>query len=178
MEEKKSVLLHICCGICALESINRLKQQGFKVFGFFYNPNIHPKEEYKKREDVVKEVAKFSEVEIIYSEYNPKEWFSVCENYSKEPEGGKRCSLCYEIRLSKTFEILEKYKFDYFTTTLTISPHKDSEKIFSIGEKIGKEKFLKINFKKQDGFKKTIELSKNLNFYRQNYCGCVYSMNK
>ncbi len=176
MREKKSVLLHICCGICALESINRLKQQEFKVIGFFYNPNIHPQKEYKIREDVVKEVSKFLEVEIIYGEYNPKEWFSICEKYSKEPEGSKRCSLCYELRLLKTFEILDKYKLDYFTTTLTISPYKNSTIIFSIGEQIGKEKFLKINFKKQDGFKKTIQLSKNLNLYRQNYCGCVYSI--
>lgn len=175
MTEKKSVLLHICCGICALESINRLKQQNFEVVGFFYNPNIHPQEEYKRREDVVKEVERLSEIKIIYTDYSPKDWFDICGSYSNEPEGRKRCILCYEIRLTKTFETLKQKNFDFFTTTLTISPHKNSDMIFSVGEKIAKEKFLKIDFKKQDGFKKTIELSKKYNFYRQNYCGCIYS---
>jgi len=175
MNKNPLILLHICCGICALESINKLKQQNYEVVGYFYNPNIYPEEEYIRRKKVVEKVKEICGIEIIFEEYLPEQWEKICAEYSSEPEGGKRCILCYGLRLKKTFETAKKLNFEYFTTTLTISPHKNSRQIFSIVEQISKEKFLKIDFKKQDGFKKTIELAKLHNLYRQNYCGCIYS---
>jgi predicted adenine nucleotide alpha hydrolase (AANH) superfamily ATPase len=172
----RTVLLHICCGICALESINKLKQQNYEVIGFFYNPNIYPEIEYLKRKQVVEKVAEIYKIKVIYGEYEPQIWEDICGMYKDEPEGGKRCILCYEFRLKKTFDLLLKENYDLFTSTLTISPHKKSSIIFEIGEKIGGEKFLKIDFKKQDGFKKTIDLAKQFSLYRQNYCGCKFSI--
>lgn len=174
--KRPCVLLHICCGICAAECINRLKTSGYEVVGFFYNPNIHPESEYLKRKEVVDKISSFFNIKIIYGDYDTEKWFSLCEIYAQEQEGGKRCMLCYELRLKETYNQLQKLGYDMFTTTLTISPHKDSKKIFEIAESISKEKFLKIDFKKQDGFKKTIDFAKKHNFYRQNYCGCIFSM--
>lgn len=175
MNNKNSVLLHICCGICAIESINQLKQKNYKIVGFYYNPNIYPEEEFLRRKKVVEEISKTFNIEIIYGDYEPQIWFEICQRYKDEPEGGKRCELCYKLRLEKTYNLLKEYKFDFFTTTLTISPYKNSQKIFEIGKKIDNEKFLKIDFKKNDGFKKTIQTAKQYKFYIQNYCGCIYS---
>jgi len=176
MIEKSNILLHICCGICALESIKRLKQQNYEVVGHFFNPNIYPESEYLKRKQVVEKVAEIYKIRVIYDEYEPQVWENICGSYKDEPEGGKRCLLCYQLRLKKTFEVALKENFGFFTTTLTISPHKKSNVIFEIGEQIGGKKFLKIDFKKQDGFKNTINLAKQLGLYRQNYCGCKFSL--
>ena len=172
----KKVLLHICCGVCAFASIERLKNEGYEVTGFFYNPNIHPLGEYKRRREVLSVVRESSGIEIIEGEYIPKEWFALCRHLKDEPEGGARCSICYGMRLKKTFSLSRELGFDYFTTTLTISPHKKSKVIFDIGKNIGGDKFLAIDFKKKDGFKRTNEIAKKYNVYRQNYCGCVYSL--
>ncbi|MCM8831119.1 MAG: epoxyqueuosine reductase QueH [Candidatus Omnitrophica bacterium] len=174
----KKVLLHICCGVCALYCIEYLKEQKFYVEGFFFNPNIHPINEYKKRKEYVDKLIDLYQIKIITEEYEPQAWHKVCDIYKDEPEGGKRCYFCYEFRLLKTYEVMQKNNFDYFTTTLTISPHKKSNTIFEIANRINKDKFLAIDFKKQNGFKKTIHLSNKFNFYRQNYCGCIYSIKK
>ncbi len=172
----KRVLLHICCGVCAFACIERLRNEGFYVEGFFYNPNIHPKEEYEKRKDALSIVREVMNIRIIEGKYNPKEWFLLCKNYAEEQEGGKRCSLCYRMRLEEAYSLSRKLGFEYFTTTLTVSPHKRSGKIFEEGEKISRKSFLKIDFKKKDGFKKTNELAKKYKVYHQNYCGCIYSL--
>ena len=174
----KKVFLHVCCGICALASIQRLKEEGFYVEGFFFNPNIHPAREYDKRLRTALEVGKLLDVTIISGEYDPSYWFSQCQKYSQEQEGGDRCRICYQLRLERVFQLSQEKEFDYFTTTLTISPHKKSDLIFSAGKVIGGDLFLEIDFKKQNGFKKTVELAKRHNLYRQNYCGCCYSLNK
>jgi predicted adenine nucleotide alpha hydrolase (AANH) superfamily ATPase len=171
----KKILLHICCGICSLYSIKKLKELGFYVEGFFFNPNINPYKEYLRRKRVLEEVKKLVKIEIIEGEYDPFLWLDVCKDYKEEKEGGKRCSLCYELRLRRTFEVLKEKKFDCFTTTLTISPHKKSKVIISLGKSISSSHFFPIDFKKEEGFKKTIHLAKEFNLYRQNYCGCVYS---
>lgn len=176
--KETSVLLHICCGICALASIDQLKNEGYQVAGFFYNPNIHPEKEYQRRLQAAKEVAKVTQIKIIEGDYNPNLWKDACSNLPNEPEGKKRCQLCYELRLKETFKVCQEREFDYFTTTLTISPHKNSSIISAIGSKISKEKYLLCDFKKNDGFKKTIELTKKHNLYRQSYCGCIYSINE
>jgi len=176
-KERKKVLLHICCGVCALSCIERLEKENFTVKGFFFNPNIHPYKEYQRREQAwqrVKEVMNVDDIESI--DYNPREWFEMVKEYRNEKEGGRRCSICFEFRLKECFKFATQLGFDYFSTTLTISPHKNSRVIIEIGKKIGKEYFLDIDFKKKNGFKRTMELAKKLNLYRQNYCGCVYSL--
>ncbi|MCF7887734.1 MAG: epoxyqueuosine reductase QueH [Candidatus Omnitrophica bacterium] len=172
----KKVLLHICCGVCASASIEKLKSNGYSIVGFFYNPNIHPYKEYLHRKNETEKIAKLYNIKIIEGNYELDRWEDTCGQFRQEKEGGKRCNLCFKLRLEKTYQLTQENNFDYFTSTLTISPHKDSQKIFQIGEKISGDKFLKIDFKKRDGFKKTIEQAKKLNLYRQNYCGCVYSL--
>ncbi len=177
------VLLHICCAPCATTPIERLREQGNEVIGYFYNPNIHPEQEYKKRLEQMEKLAK--KIDLIYFEgnYEKNEWLKQCSKFKDEPEGGKRCELCYKMRLEKTASYA-KNNFDAFTTTLTISPHKNSELINRIGKEIGERyniKFLEMDFKKtdssgKDGFKRSIVLSKKYNLYRQNYCGCIYSI--
>lgn len=169
-------LLHICCGICALASIERIREEGFSVKGLFFNPNIHPYSEYIRRKETAQNVANITDIKIIERKYSVFEWFNLCKEYSHEQEGGTRCKLCYESRLQETFKICLKERFDYFTTTLTISPHKTSSVIFEIGKRLGGDKFLCLDFKKKEGFKKSVAKAKENNLYRQNYCGCVYSL--
>jgi len=172
----KKVLLHICCGVCSLYSIDRLKQEGYLVEGLFFNPNIYPYSEYLKRKDAAFKAAEVKGIRITEGRPAFPEWLKVCAGYAEEKEGGKRCFLCYKMRLKEAFDACLKKGYDYFTATLTISPHKDSRVIMELGRQIGKDKFLSLDFKKQDGFKKAVEEAKKLNLYRQNYCGCVYSV--
>ena len=171
----KKVLLHVCCGVCALYSIEKLKKEGYLIEGLFFNPNIYPEAEYSLRKEAAQEAANIGEIKIIESKYEPSLWVDVCGQYKDEAEGGIRCNLCYKLRLKKTFERAKDLGFDFFTTTLTISPYKDSAVISKIGKAIGADLFLEIDFKKGDGFKKTMELAKKHNLYRQKYCGCIYS---
>ncbi|MCK9615451.1 MAG: epoxyqueuosine reductase QueH [Candidatus Omnitrophica bacterium] len=172
----KKVLLHICCGVCAFACINYLKEAGFYVEGFFCNPNIMPNEEYIKRKDAAEKVCGITSVKLNAPIYAPGNWDTVCSIYSNEPEGGRRCDLCYEFRLKETFHKAMELGFDFFTTTLSVSPHKKSKIINEIGIKIAPAYFMAIDFKKNDGFKKTMEFAKTNNIYRQNYCGCAYSI--
>ena len=169
-------MLHICCCACASVAIKRLKEEGFIVEGFFLNPNIHPLTEYEKRRKDLFALREFFSVNIIDGNYFPREWFNVCGHYSSEKEGGKRCALCYEYRLRETYNFGKEGNYDFFSTTLTISPHKSSHIIFEIGHSMGGDFFLKRDFKKKDGFKDSVEFSKEHRIYRQNYCGCVYSL--
>ncbi len=174
----KKVLLHICCPVCALAVIEDLLENNFIVKGFFFNPNIHPYQEYEKRKKDLDVIRESYCIDIIQGRYDPGSWFDVCTKHAACPEGGERCRLCYEIRLKETFRLCRELDFDLFTTTLTISPHKKSEVIFKTAKNIGGAIFLEKDFKKNDGFKKTIEAAKSKGFYRQNYCGCEYSMVK
>ena len=169
---KPKILLHVCCAPCSTQSIEELKKD-YDVTLFFYNPNIHPKEEYEKRLNEAKKISKILGLPLIEGEYDKDAWLEAVKGFENEPENGKRCAICYEFRLKKSSE--KAKDFDFFTTTLTISPHKNSEVINEIGSKIN-HKFLKKNFKKKDGFRKSIELSKKHNLYRQDYCGCIYSL--
>jgi predicted adenine nucleotide alpha hydrolase (AANH) superfamily ATPase len=177
---KPKILLHICCAACGA-FVSRLLQENYDVTLYFYNPNIYLKEEYEKRMKEVEKIAAKFNLNLITGEYNHESWLAKISGYEKEPERGDRCRVCYRDRLSKTAELAEKNSFDYFTTTLTVSPHKSAEMIFAIGrelEKAGKVKFLEKDFKKQDGFRKSIALSDELELYRQNYCGCEFSLRK
>lgn len=174
----RKVLLHVCCGVCAYACIERLKEQGFLPTLFFFNPNIQPQAEYQKRKQAAVIVAKSLAVEIEEGDYEFADWHNAVMPYRHQREGQKRCLICYRIRLEQTFRFLLKKSYDYFTTTLTVSPYKRSLAIIEIGKDIGADKFLPFDFKKKDGFKKSIAAAKSLNLYRQNYCGCLYSLNK
>lgn len=176
-----TLLLHSCCAPCSSSCIEFLARY-FQVTVFYYNPNISESEEYRKR---VKEQIRFirefptqHKVEFIEGDYEPEEFYKAVKGLESEPEGGGRCFKCYELRLRKTAELAGREKFDYFTTTLTVSPLKNSVKLNEIGLKVAKEtatEYLLSDFKKKEGYKRSIELSKEYGLYRQNYCGCVYS---
>ena len=174
----KKVLLHICCAGCTTTCIERLQNEGFEVIGFFYNPNIHPESEYSQRRKDLDIIKKEYGIDIIEAEYDVDNWFKQVKGYESEPEGGTRCNICFKMRLERTYTQMIRDGLDFFTTTLTISPHKNSKAINSYGQDISKEHFLVRDFKKQDGFVDSAKRSKSLNLYRQSYCGCVYSQNK
>ncbi len=177
-QKENAILLHTCCAPCATSVVEQLKKD-FNITLFFYNPNIHPKKEYEKRLNEIKTLAKIWKLNLIEGEYNPKRWFKMAHIYRHEPERGKRCTLCYAMRLFETAKLAKELYFPYFTTTLTIGPLKDEKRIFYIGRILSKKfklNFLEQDFKKKDGFKKSVEISKQINLYRQNYCGCIYSL--
>ena len=176
-----SLLLHACCAPCSSYCLEYLSQF-FRITVFFYNPNIYPEKEYAYRAGEIRRLIKESEyvneVSLIEGEFSPDEFYSAVKGLEGVKEGGERCFNCYELRLRKTAELCKNLGFDYFTTTLTISPLKNAEKINEIGERLAEEygvKHLPSDFKKKNGYKRSIELSKEHNLYRQNYCGCVYS---
>jgi len=172
----EKVLLHTCCGVCAYACIERLKEEWFIPVVFFFNPNIQPQIEYQKRRDAASIVAKALDVQVLEGEYRPSDWYKDLQSYSREAEGGRRCLECYRLRLEESFKISVKENCDYFTTTLSISPHKISSIIIGIGKDISRDNFLPFDFKKRDGFKRSAAAAKELNLYRQNYCGCTYSL--
>jgi len=177
-KKKPKLLLHICCGVCGVY-ISKLLKLNYILELFFYNPNIFPKKEYLKRLNEAKKIAKIYNLNLIIGEYKHSEWLKKIKGHEKDREGGERCEICYALRIKETALLAGKKGFDYFTTTLSVSPRKRSEIISRIGNNLSKKYqaiYLDRNFKKQDGFKKTIELSKTLDLYRQNYCGCEFSI--
>lgn len=179
------LLLHSCCAPCSSYCMEYLREY-FRITVFYYNPNITEREEYLKR---VKEEIRLidaynlqtserNEIKFIEGDYEPDRFLEMAKGLENCAEGGERCFRCYEMRLRKTAELAEEMQFDYFTTTLTISPMKNAEKLNEIGERLGKEygvHWLPSDFKKRGGYQRSIELSKEYGLYRQNYCGCVYS---
>ncbi len=175
--KKLKLLLHTCCAPCVTVPMERL-QPDYEVSCIFYNPNIHLRYEYLERLNEIIRLTKELELKIIIPEYDVDRWFELVKGLEDEPEGGKRCSVCFEMRLRETAQYAKKNNFDLFTTTLTISPHKNATLINQIGAEISEQNqipFLDANFKKKDGYKRSIELSKKYNLYRQNYCGCIFS---
>ena len=170
------VVLHICCGVCAAGAAEALAREGHEVLGLFYNPNIHPAEEYQRRLEAARKVAQESNFQLEVGSYTPEEWFSHTSSLKDEPEGGKRCQVCYRLRMEKTYDYMVSCGADAFTTTLTISPRKSAQVINRIGQEIGGEKFLVRDFKKNEGFKRAGELARRWQLYRQDYCGCIYSL--
>jgi predicted adenine nucleotide alpha hydrolase (AANH) superfamily ATPase len=169
------VLLHICCGVCAAGVVERLTSEGYEVHGLFYNPNIHPAEEYDRRLEVARRVAAEFGFTLEVPPYEPDEWFRVVETLADEPEGGRRCEVCFRLRLQKAHDFMIEQQADVFATTLTISPHKSADVVNRIGHEIGGDRFLARDFKKKAGFQRAIELAKQWELYRQDYCGCIYS---
>jgi predicted adenine nucleotide alpha hydrolase (AANH) superfamily ATPase len=175
------LLLHSCCAPCSSYVIEYLSQY-FEITVFYYNPNISMEEEYKKRvaeqQRFIKEFPAKHKVSFIEGDYDTSVFYNTVKGYEKCKEGGERCFLCYELRLRETARRAVAGEFDYFTTTLTISPLKKSVKLNEIGYNLGMEYgvgYLLSDFKKKEGYKRSIELSKEYDLYRQNYCGCIYS---
>lgn len=186
-EEKGIVpklLLHACCAPCSSYCLEYLSEF-FEIVIFYYNPNISLKEEYEYRlaeEKRLISLMKFKNpVKIVDGEYNTSDYFNAVKGLENEPEGGKRCEKCFALRLERSAKAAANLGCDYFATTLTISPLKNSMLINKIGDSIGKKygvKWLFSDFKKREGYKRSIVLSKKYNLYRQNYCGCVFSKQK
>jgi predicted adenine nucleotide alpha hydrolase (AANH) superfamily ATPase len=170
------ILLHICCAVCASSVIEQLRNEGWDVKGFFYNPNIHPQEEYEKRLKNAKSLLNEMGVNLIEGKYDKENWFKRIVGFEKEKEGGKRCSICFDMRLKETLEEAKRRNLQYFTTTLTVSPHKKSSIINKLGQTLDKDSFIMRDFKKKGGFKRAVQLSKKYNLYHQNYCGCIFSL--
>ncbi len=172
------ILLHICCAVCATACVERLTEEGNSVSGYFYNSNIHPQSEYAKRLEQTENLTRKLKIPLIIGEYNVKDWFSSVQGLEDEPEGAKRCEVCLRLRLNQSCCLARENGFDGFTTTLTVSPHKNSGTINNIGRETGGPFFLDRDFKKNDGFKRAMTLSKEYGLYHQNYCGCIFSQNK
>lgn len=176
-----SLLLHACCAPCSSYCLENLSQY-FSITVLFYNPNISPETEYNKRVDEIRRLIDGlpvnNKVSLIEGRYLPSEFYNSVKGLEKEPEGGKRCHVCYELRLREAAITAKELGFDYFTTTLSISPLKDAEKLNEIGKKLSDEygvAYLYSDFKKKNGYKRSIELSREYKLYRQNFCGCVFS---
>jgi len=175
VEQKNKILIHACCGICSGYPISLLQDMGYQVVVYFYNPNIQPAEEYQKRLEGQKIICENFNCELIEGEYNPNDFYNAAVGLENEPEKGKRCDKCFELRLNNTAKKAKELNIENFTTSIVISPHKNFQKITEIGKRIADEaglNYVDIDFKKQNGFLKTNQISKNLNIYRQNYCGC------
>ncbi len=175
----EKVLLHACCATCAGYCIQLLRELGYEPVLHFFNPNIFPADEFMKRYSELKNYCEKIGVELVIEKQDASEWYGFVAGLENEPERGKRCDRCFEFRLLNSSVKALKMGISKFTTTLTVSPHKNSKKIFEIGkevaERLGNE-FLEIDFKKQNGFLKTMQIAKDENFYRQNYCGCEFSL--
>lgn len=178
------LLLHCCCAPCSsyvLEYLSRF----FEITCLFYNPNISPAEEYKKRAEelrrLISEQPHKNPLSIIVEKYNPQDFFAAVKGYEHIKEGGERCFRCYRLRLEMAAKYAKEYNFDYFCSTLSISPLKNARKLNDIGEELSeiyKISHLPNDFKKKGGYKRSIELSAEYDLYRQNYCGCVFSKNE
>ena len=182
--ERKRLLLHCCCAPCSSYVLLYLREY-FDITCFYYNPNITIEEEYKKRfRELVGMVDKMNmeapayPIRIMEGPYEPDIFLKMSAGKEELPEGGERCFGCYALRLKKTAEAAKEGGFDFFTTSLTISPLKNAEKLNTIGEKLSRccgVSFLNSDFKKKDGYKESIRLSAEYDLYRQDYCGCVFS---
>lgn len=177
----KSILLHSCCAPCSSYVITFLAPY-FNITILYYNPNIFPKNEYLKRKEeqirLINSLKTPNKVDILDCDYDNEIYEKQIKGYENCPERGARCTICFKLRLEKTAELAKKNNYDYFCSTLTVSPYKNAKLINEIGNELAKKyqiKWLYSDFKKNDGYKKSIELSKKYNLYRQNYCGCIYS---
>lgn len=182
MNEGSTLLMHACCAPCSSACLERLGNY-FDISILYYNPNITDKEEYLKRvEEIKKFISGFKTkypIKLIEGRYDPKEFFEIAKGLEDEPERGKRCFKCYKLRLEETAKVASLKKFDYFCTTLTLSPYKNATWLNEIGEELNNNytsTYLYSDFKKKNGYKRSIELSKEFDLYRQDYCGCVYSL--
>lgn len=177
---KPKLLIHSCCGPCSSYVLFYLNKY-FDITIYYYNPNIDTKNEFNKRlleqKRLIKEMFN-DEIKVIEGSYEPKIYYSKIKGHEKDKEGEERCHICYKLRLEETAKYAKENGFDFFTTTLSVSPYKNAKVLNLLGERLEKEyniKYLYADFKKKDGYKKSVMYSKEYNLYRQDYCGCVYS---
>ncbi|NQT58918.1 MAG: epoxyqueuosine reductase QueH [Bacteroidetes bacterium] len=170
------ILLHSCCAPCAAPSSERLIKNGDTVLLFFSNSNIFPHEEYKKRLDNVRKLADHFNIEVVEDTWDHDAWLESVRGLEHEPERGARCNSCFAFNLKRTKDKADELGLNRFTTTLTLSPHKISAAIFDSGRTL--DGFVEENFKKKNGFRRSLELSDELDLYRQDYCGCEFSLAK
>ena len=179
LQTRPHILLHSCCGPCSTTVLTFLVTY-FDITVFYYNPNIEPRAEYEKRkQEQIRFIQEFNNEHITFldCDYANQDFRSKVNGLEQEKEGGARCAVCFKLRLEETARLAKKLNFDYFGTTLTVSPHKNSQIINEIGALLETEygvKYLYSDFKKKDGYKKSIELSKQYHLYRQDYCGCLF----
>lgn len=166
------LLLHVCCAPCATAPVERVKQD-HDVTLFFSNSNIRPPSEYDKRLLETRKLARLTDLRLVADAYRHDAWQEAVRGCEEEPEGGERCRRCFRFSLARAARYAEAHDFDAFSTTLTVSPHKSSRLLIEIGS--GLPLFLPLDFKKQDGFKQSLELSRKYGLYRQDYCGCEFS---
>ena len=178
------LLIHSCCAPCSSYVLEYLSEY-FKITVFYYNPNIYPESEYTKRileqQKLIRDMRFRYPVSFLAGKYDKEKFYKMAEGMEDLKEGGARCMKCYELRLSETARQAAAGGFDYFTTTLSISPLKNAQKLNEIGERLGREygvEYLMSDFKKQNGYKRSIELSKEYGLYRQDYCGCEFSISE
>ena len=178
---RPTLLLHVCCAPCSSYVLEYLSGF-FDITVFYYNPNIEPESEYLKRADELQRFLKDAhysdDISLVTGEYENELYHENIKGLENEPERGKRCVKCFEMRLEKTAELAKTNHFDYFTTSLSISPHKDADLLNDIGERAAQKynvRFLPSDFKKKGGYLRSIELSREYDLYRQDYCGCIYS---
>lgn len=176
------LVLHSCCAPCSSSVIERLTSF-FKIIVLYYNPNIYPKEEYEKRKSEQQNFIKTlnsegKDIKFVELDYDSENYIQQLKGLENEKEGGVRCYHCYKIRMAKTAEYAKEKNADFFCTTLSVSPYKNAQFINEIGQELTKNfnvSFLPSDFKKENGYLRSIELSKQYNFYRQDYCGCIFS---
>lgn len=174
------ILLHICCAPDATTAYKRLSESN-EVVGYFFNPNIHPKDEYLRRRTALEKLSNLWGFEVIYPPYDPQRWFKTVKGLEDLPEGSKRCQACIAMRLRESAIFAKGNGFDAFATSLTTSPHKDVDFINEIGTKLSNKvgiQYIPSAFRKKNGFLESVNYCKTLGIYRQNYCGCVFSLPK
>lgn len=173
------ILLHACCAICSAYPIEMLKNSGYEVVVYFYNPNIFPSDEYQKRLEAEQKLCNHYGVELIIGSWESEKYFDYVKGYETCPEKGDRCKLCFEMRLENSAQKAIELGISEFTTSIVISPHKNYTVLSEIGQRIAEKyglNYVAIDFKKKDGFLKTNRIARDLVLYRQNYCGCKFSL--
>ena len=187
LEQSKEVprlFLHSCCAPCSSYVLEYLSQY-FEITVFYFNPNIAPEEEYRKRVEeqkrLIEQLPAVYPIQFVEGHYKPKEFYSRVRGLEKEPEGGSRCRVCFELRLEEAARLAAEGRYDYYTTTLSISPLKNAQVLAEVAIEMGQKwgvSWLPSDFKKKEGYKRSIQLSSEYDLYRQNYCGCVFSRPK
>ena len=180
-KQRPKLFIHSCCAPCSSYVMEYLSTY-FDITIFYYNPNIYPEQEYHRRveeqQKLIETMPLPSEIRFMQGEYETSDYYELVKGLEAEPEGGSRCFVCYELRMREAAKLAANHGFDYFTTTLSISPHKNADKLNEIGQELADEygvRYLPSDFKKKNGYKRSIELSKEYQLYRQDYCGCVFS---
>lgn len=175
----QKIICHACCAVCLMFPLQKLRSLELEPIVYFYNPNIYPSEEYERRFNELERYCNKNSIELVHEVDSQDVWNEAVKGLEQEPEKGKRCEVCFRLRLEKTAQYAKQRNIPFITTTLTVSPHKNSKMIFNILDEISQKyeiEYLKCDFKKENGFLITNQIAAQENFYRQKYCGCKYSI--